>query len=818
LKLKMLQLPTHADVVVIGGGIAGCSTAYHLARDYKLNVVLLEQNVLTSGSTWHAAGLVGQLRNSAAITQLLKYSVGLYKDLHAETGLDTGWKMTGCLRLACNEDRWIEFKRLATTARSFGMEMQLLSPAEAQKYFPLMRVDDLIGVSYLPTDGHASPSDITAALVKAGRARGVRVFEGCGVQAFRIAGRQILSAQTTSGEIFAEKFVICGGMWSRQLAAKAGALVPLIPVKHQYVITEKIAGLDKDAPTIRDPDRRTYFKEEVGGLAFGGYEPNPKAWDTDDVPSDHEFRLFDDDWPHFEQHVGEAIARIPAIEKAGIKKMINGAESFTPDGNFILGRAPERHNLYLGCGFNAYGIAAGGGAGWALADWIARGEAPMDLWPVDIRRFSASQCTVDFVRNRTLESYAKHYAVAFPHEEHVQGRGQLKSPLYSILKNRGAVWGSKLGWERANWFAEAGKGATDKYSMGRQNWFEPVAQEHLGVRTAAGLFDQSSFSKFEVIGAKAAKFLSWVCANDVLKPIGSIIYTQMLNARGCIECDVTVMRLAADRFYLVSGTGFRTHDFAWMIDQAGTKFDVTIKDVTEDYSTLVLMGPRSREILSAITTSDISNAAFPFGYIKNIDIDGVQLRSGRITYVGELGYELHLHHAFAEHIFSRIEAAGKPFGLKLCGYRAIESLRLEKGYRAWGTDITSNDTPLEAGLGFALKLKSAKDFIGRKAVIAAMNQPMKKLMTGFMTEREDIILVGRETILRDGQFAGYLTSGGYGHTVKKPIGYGYIRNAGGVDRDYVHSGHYELVVASEIVKATPFFGALFDPKNERVRC
>ena len=485
------MIPDRADIVVIGGGIVGCSTAYHLARDHKANVILLEQNALTSGSTWHAAGLVGQLRSSASITQVLKYSVDLYKKLEGETGLATGWKMTGCLRLACNDDRWIEYKRLATTARSFGMEMHLLSPAEVKALWPLMSVDDLVGASFLPSDGQANPSDIAQSLAKGARMHGAKLFERVGVTGFELNNRRVSAVLTTQGRIACDKVVNCAGQWARQAGALAGVSVPLQPVKHQYVITERIDGLAPDAPTIRDPDRRTYFKEEVGGLVMGGYEPNPVAWTLDDVPSDFEFRLFEDDWDHFEQHMIHAMTRVPALERAGIKKMINGPESFTPDGNFILGRAPELDNFFLGCGFNAFGIASAGGAGWVLAQWVMANEAPLDLWSVDIRRFAEMHGDRAWTCARTLEAYSKHYTIAFPHEEYESGRPRIVSPLYDRLKQRNANFGSKLGWERANWFAPAGAEPQDTYSMGRQNWFAAVGEEHRAVRERAGLFDQS---------------------------------------------------------------------------------------------------------------------------------------------------------------------------------------------------------------------------------------------------------------------------------------------------------------------------------------
>ncbi|WP_287178831.1 FAD-dependent oxidoreductase, partial [Mesorhizobium sp.] len=613
-----MTLPAHAEIVVIGGGIIGCSTAYHLARDHKADVVLLEQGKLTSGSTWHAAGLVGQLRSSASITRVLKYSVDLYKGLEAETGLATGWKMTGCLRLATNADRWIEYKRLATTAKSFGMDMQLLSPAEVKTMWPLLEAGDLVGASWLPTDGQASPSDITQSLAKGARMHGARLFEDVRVTGFDMKDGRITAVKTNKGDIACGKVVNCAGQWARQVGALAGINVPLQPVKHQYIVTERIDGLATDAPTIRDPDRRIYFKEEVGGLVMGGYEPNPQGWTTDlpggDVPDDWEFRLFDDDYDHFEQHMNQAIARVPALETVGVKQMINGPESFTPDGN---------------------------------------------LWVVDIRRFSDLHRDRPWVRDRTLEAYGKHYTIGFPHEEYVTGRPRIVSPLYERLQKQRAVFGSKLGWERPNWFAPEGVEPKDIYSMGRQNWFAPVGDEHRHVREHVGIFDQSSFAKFELSGADALKALDWICANDVAKPVGRLTYTQLLNTRGGIEADLTVARLGEERFYVVTGTGFRTHDFSWIGDHVGKELDVTLTDVTEDFGTLSLMGPRARDVLAAVTDADVSNTAFPFGHVREISIAGHTVRALRVTYVGELGWELHVPIAAAGEIFDALMAAGE---------------------------------------------------------------------------------------------------------------------------------------------------------------
>jgi 4-methylaminobutanoate oxidase (formaldehyde-forming) len=812
-----MQLPDHSDIVVIGGGIIGCSTAYHLARDHGANVVVLEQGQLTCGSTWHAAGLVGQLRSSASITQVLKYSVDLYRRLADETGLETGWKMTGCLRLACNEDRWTEYKRLATTAGSFGMEMHLISPQEVKAMWPLLDVSDLVGASFLPTDGQASPSDITQSLAKGARMHGAQIFEDVRVTGFAMNEDRITRVETDRGDIACHKVVNCAGQWARQIGQMAGITVPLQPVKHQYLVTDKIDGLTPDTATIRDPDRRTYFKEEVGGLVMGGYESNPISWTTGDVPSDFQFQLFDDDWDHFEQHMVQAIDRIPALSKCGIKQMINGPESFTPDGNFILGDAPQCRNMYVGAGFNAFGIASGGGAGWVLADWVVNEEAPMDLAVVDIRRFSDLHNDRDWVRVRTLEAYGRHYAVGYPHAEYESGRPRIVSPLYQRLKDRRAVFGSKLGWERPNWFAPETMEPNDANAMGRQNWFDAVGDEHRHVRSAAGVFDQSSFAKFELTGADAAKALEWICANRLSKSDGRLTYTQMLNKKGGIECDLTVARLAEDRFYIVTGTGFRTRDGAWIRNHISGGLEARLTDVTEAFATLSLMGPSARRILQAMTETDCSNEAFPFGHVRMMQMAGTAVRAMRVTYVGELGWELHIPVLQAVTVFDALMQAGEPHALKPVGYRALESLRLEKAYRAWGSDITPNDSPFEAGLGWAVKLNTDIDFLGRSAAEVAASRIPKKQLVCFTLDNAETVLLGRETILRNGELAGYLTSGGFGYTVGKPVGYGYVHDGEGVDETYLLEGTYELVVAQARLPARIHLDPLYDPGSKRVR-
>ncbi len=811
----MATLPTSARVVIIGGGIVGCSTAYHLAQLGWRDVLLLERAKLTSGSTWHAAGLVGQLRASANVTRLLKYSVELYGRLEAETGQATGWKMNGGLRLACNEERWTEVKRQATTAHSFGLEMHLLSAREAYDLWPLMEVSDVVGAAFLPTDGQANPSDIAQALAKGARQGGVAIVEDCPVTGVRTAEGRVAGVETPLGTVAAEVVVDCAGQWAREVGRLAGVNVPLVSVQHQYLITEPIAGVTGALPTLRDPDRLVYFKEEVGGLVMGGYERNPLPWAEDGIPEGFHFSLLDNDIDHFEPLMEQALARVPALAEAGVKQMINGPESFTPDGNFILGEAPELKNFYVGAGFNAYGLAAGGGAGKALAEWIAEGEPPMDLWPVDIRRFGRPHGSIDWVRARTLEAYGKHYTMAWPFEEHDSARPTRVSPLYAALSEQGACFGEKLGWERPNWFAQRGESPRDVYSFGRQNWFAAVGEEHRAVRERVGLFDQSSFAKFLMVGRDAAKALSWISAGRVERPVGRLAYAQMLNARGGIECDLTVARIAEDRFYIVTGTGFATHDFSWIERHIPDDCQASLVDVTSAYATLSLLGPCARDLLSRVTDADLSNEGFPFASVRTIDIAGAAVTALRITYVGELGWELHVPSEHAPAVYGRLREAGADLGLANAGYRAIETLRLEKGYRAWGSDIGPDYTPLEAGLGWAVKLKSNLPFLGREALSAQAARPLEKRLACFTVADPGVVLLGRETIYRDGARVGWLTSAGWGYTVEKNIGYGYVRNAEGVDDDHLFGGRYELEVAGERVPCEIHGQALYDPAMER---
>ena len=812
------QLPKQAKIVIIGGGIIGCSTAYHLAEMGCNDVVVIEKGKLTSGSTFHAAGLVGQLRTNANITQLLGYSVELYQSLEAKTGLATGWKMNGGLRLACNQQRWTEVKRQATTAHSFGLDMHLLTPREAQDLWPIMDISDLVGAAFLPTDGQANPSDITQSLASGARKNGVQIFEDTEVTGFDFNGDSISGVQTDRGNINCATVVICAGQWSRALGQLAGVNVPLVSVQHQFLVTDKVPQVTPDLPTLRDPDRLTYFKEDVGGLVMGGYEPNPIPWAQDGIPHGFNFTLLDNDWDHFEPLLQQAIERVPSLADVGIKQMTNGPESFTPDGNFILGEAPERKNVFVGAGFNAFGIASGGGAGMALAEWVLKGEPPFDLWAVDICRFGRPHADVEWVRKRTLEAYSKHYTMAWPFEENNSCRPCRRSPLYETLKAQGACFGEKLGWERPNWFAPEGQAAKDEYSFERQNWFTAVGAEHRAARERVAIFDQSSFAKFRLQGTDAVRALSWICANDIDTAVGSVVYTQMLNQHGGIECDLTVMRIAEDEFYLVTGTGFVTHDFNWINRNIPADCDdLQFEDVTSNWAVMSLMGPRARDLLQPLVGEDISNSTFAFATMRELAISGAMLRVLRVSYVGELGWELHVPVENAATVYELIMQSGKEHGIANAGYRAIESLRLEKGYRAWGADIGPDYTPLEAGLGWAVNLNNERSFIGREAFLAQKQKPLGKSLAAFTVADKKVVLLGRETIFRDGERVGWLSSAGWGYTLETNIGYGYVRRAEGVDKDFLLAGNYELEVATERVPCEIHLQPLYDPKMERIK-
>jgi len=811
------QFPSQARVVIIGGGIIGCSVAYHLAAMGEKDVLLLERNKLTSGSTWHAAGAIGQLRASANITRLLGHSVELYDRLEAETGQATGWVRNGSLRLARTPERRAEFERAATTARSFGLEFDMIGPGEVAQRVPFLDLDGVESAAFVPSDGVGNPSDITMALARGARMKGARILEDCRVTGIETGDETVKAVVTDRGRIACEAVINCGGIWAPELGRMAGVNVPLQPAYHQYFVTQAIEGLERHIPTIRDPDLQTYFKEDVGCLQIGGYEFNPIPFDVPSIPDGHEFKLMEPDTGHFEPLMLNAMKLVPALETVGVKAWFNGIEAFTEDGMFILGEAPEIRNYFVGAGFNAFGIASGGGAGRALAEWVLEGEPSFDLWAADIRRFGGLHRSRRTVMARSLEGQAAHYAMGWPHHESLAARPLRRSPLYGTLREQGACFGSKLGWERANWFAPEGTAPEDIPSFDHPNWVPHVAAEHRAVRGAAGIFDQSSFSKFIIEGPDAEAELQRLCANDMARKPGSVIYAQMLNRRGGIEADVTFSRLAQDRYYMVTGTGYGPHDAAHLRRNLRRDARVTLREVTSCNATLSVMGPKTREVLQPLAEADLSNAAFPFATCQQIFVAGAPVIAVRITFVGELGWELHVPAEYALTLYEAIRREGAAHGLVNAGYRAIDSLRLEKGYRLWAADIGPDFTPFEAGLGFAVRLGKGPDFIGREALLAARNGPLRRRLLGF-TADPSVVLLGRETIYRNGRRVGWLSSGGLGHGIGRAIGLGYVRSEEGLDDDEaLLAGEYELEVRTRRVPAVAHLAPLHDPKGERIR-
>ncbi|MBU1184542.1 MAG: FAD-dependent oxidoreductase, partial [Proteobacteria bacterium] len=763
-----------AQVVIIGGGIVGCSIAYHLTKLGWSDVLIIEKGELTSGSTWHAAGLVGQLRSHRNVTRMLQYSVSLYETLEAETGLTTGWKRCGCLHLAGTEARLFELKKGATTARSFGLEMHMITLEEALKLFPILDMDGIIGAAFMPSDGQADPSGLTMALAKGATNRGAAVEQKTLVTGFQITDNRIQAVVTDRGTVRCETLVNAAGMWGRDIGRMMGVNIPLVPFQHQYLVTETIEGLPPDLPTLRDKDSLLYYKEEVGGLVMGGYERDGIPWAVKGIPKGFTQELLEADFDHFEPISEAAIKRTPCLKDAGIARLVNGPEAFTPDGNCMLGPAPELDNCFVAAGFNAFGIAAGGGAGRMLAEWIVEGEPSLNIWPLDIRRFGQHHKSLKYNVERTKEIYGKHYTISWPYEEHDSARGVKRSPLYHLLKGKGAVYGSKFGWERANWFAPPGVEPEDRLTFGIPNWFEHVASEHKAAREAVVLIDQSSFSKFEVTGPGALSFLNHVAAGNMDRPVGATTYTQLCNNRGGIEADITVSRVAENRFFIVTGTAFGVHDLIWLKKHLPQDGSAALRDVTSSFAMINVCGPLSRTLLMRVSDDDFSNETFPFGQCREVVIDYAPVLALRVTYIGELGYELYLPPEYACHFYETLWAAGQDLGIKNAGYRAIDSLRLEKGYCYWSAEVSPDYSPYDAGIGFAVDLDKGS-FIGRESLVKIkLEGPKWKLCTFTLNHDEPKLLSGGETISCRGKVVGVVSSGGYGHTVKKNIALGYL--------------------------------------------
>ncbi|WVT75644.1 FAD-dependent oxidoreductase (plasmid) [Sinorhizobium chiapasense] len=812
------EFPTQAQVVIVGGGIIGCSVAYHLTKLGWRDVILLEQGQLSGGTTWHAAGLVGQLRSQANMTGLIKYSTKLYSELEAETGLATGWKNCGSLSVARSAERMTVLKRTAASARAQGVEIEVISPREAQDLWPVMAIDDLVGAVWLPGDGKANPTDLTQSLAKGARSRGARIFERVRVTGISVRNGAVTAVETDRGAITAEIVVNCAGQWARKVGQMCGVTVPLHSAEHMYIVTGRIDGVHPDLPVMRDPDGYIYFKEEVGGLVMGGFEPEAKPWGMAGIPDDFEFALLPDDWDQFEILMHNALQRVPQLATSEVKKFYNGPESFTPDNNFILGEAPELRNFFVGAGFNSMGIASAGGAGRALAEWIVNRAPTMDLWPVDIRRFASFNNNPRWLHDRVKETLGLHYAMPWPNRELDTARPFRRSPLYDRLAAKRACFGSKMGWERANWFAAEGERPVTEYAFGRQNWHEAVKREMKATREAAGIFDQTSFAKLLVQGRDAVTSLNRICAAEVDVEIGRSVYTGLLNERGGYESDLTVMRLAADRFLLITGSAQAVHDADWICKNVAAEAHVTLTDVTSAYAVLALMGPKSRDVLSRLTSADLSNEGFPFATIREIDIGYATAYANRMTYVGELGWELIVPTEFAVGVYEALHAAGRDFGLTDCGYYALEALRLEKGYRAWSRELTPDVNPCEAGLAFAVAVDRAGGFIGREAYLAAKvkGSPSRRILQ-FTVDDPLPMLWGGELILRDGKPVGEVRSAAYGHTLGRSVALALIEHAAGVDRAFVESGRFEVELAGDRFPVTAHLTAAYDPKAVRVK-
>ncbi|QZY48340.1 MULTISPECIES: GcvT family protein [Mycolicibacterium] len=817
-------LPARAQAVIIGGGVIGTSVAYHLTKLGVTDVVLVEQGQLSSGTTWHAAGLVGQLRASEGMTRLVQYSTALYSELENETGLSAGYKQCGGVTVARTEDRMVQLRRTAANAEAFDLQCELLTPAQALDHYPVMRVDDLVGAIWLPADGKANPTDLTFALAKGARTRGCRIVEKTRVLDVLLADGAVTGVRTDAGDIEAEIVVNCAGQWAKQVGAMAGVNVPLHSAEHFYVVSEKIDGVHPDLPILRDPDGYTYFKEEVGGLVIGGFEPEAKPWVSPDaIPYPFEFQLLDEDWEHFEILMNSALLRIPALETTGIKKFYNGPESFTPDNQFILGEAPECRNFFVGAGFNSVGIATAGGAGRALAEWIVNGAPTTDLTGVDIRRFAPFNGNNRWLHDRVAEVLGIHYEIPWPNREMKTARPFRRSPVHHLLDAAGANFGSRMGWERANFFAPPGEEPVIDYSWGKPNWLDWSAAEQASTRTGVTVFDQTSFSKYLLVGGDAEAALQWLCTADVGVEVGRSVYTGMLNARGTYESDVTVTRTGQDEYLIVSSAATTERDKDHIRSQIRRRWpdgaNTHLVDVTSAYAVFGVMGPRSREVLSALTDADLSDAAFPFGTSRQISLGYATVRATRITYVGELGWELYVPAEFAVGVYEDLLAAGQRHGVARGGYYAIESLRLEKGYRAFGRELTPSENPVEAGLLFACKLKTDIAFLGRDAVERARTEGPRRRLVSFRVDSPEPMLWGGELILRDGAVAGQATSAAWGQTVGAAVGLAYLRSGDGavVDPDWVRSGSYQINVGGALYPITVSLRPLYDPTGDRVR-
>ncbi|MBO9401063.1 FAD-dependent oxidoreductase [Shimia sp. R9_3] len=815
----MADLPNKARVVIIGGGVVGCSVAYHLTKLGWKDVVLLERKQLTSGTTWHAAGLIAQLRATANMTKLAKYSQELYGNLEAETGVATGFKRCGSITVALTEERKEEIYRQAAMARAFGVEVEEISPAEVKARYEHLNIEDVKAGVWLPLDGQGDPANIALALAKGARQGGAIVKERIKVTNIAKSGRKVTGVDWVSddgnaqGHIACDMIVNCAGMWGHEVGRMAGANVPLHACEHFYIVTEGIQGLTQ-MPVLRVPDECAYYKEDAGKILLGAFEPNAKPWGMNGIPDSFEFDQLPEDFDHFEPILEAACNRLPMLAEAGIHTFFNGPESFTPDDAYHLGLAPEMDNVWVAAGFNSIGIQSAGGAGMALAQWMNDGDRPFDLGDVDISRMQPFQGNKTYLFERSKETLGLLYADHFPYRQKATARGVRRTPFHHHLKEQGAVFGELAGWERANWFANEGQEREYQYTWKRQNWFENSAAEHRAVRENVGMYDMSSFGKIRVDGPDAEAFMNYVGGGDYSVPNGKIVYTQFLNRSGGIEADVTVTRLTETAYLVVTPAATRLADQTWMQRHKGN-FNVVITDVTAGEGVLAIMGPNARTLLEKVSPADFSNATNPFGTAQEIELGMGLARAHRVTYVGELGWEIYVSSDMAGHAFETLWDAGQDMGLKLCGMHMMDSCRIEKGFRHFGHDITCEDHVVDAGLGFAVKTDKA-DFIGKEAVIARKESGPKNRLLQFKLTEAEPLLFHNEPILRDGEYVGYLSSGNYGHTLGAAVGLGYVPCEGEKAADVLAST-YEIDVMGTRIRAEASLKPMYDPKSERVK-
>jgi 4-methylaminobutanoate oxidase (formaldehyde-forming) len=816
-----VQIPERASAVIIGGGVIGSSVAYHLAKQGWTDVVLLERQQFGCGTTWHAAGLVGTMRANESQARLCEYSMAVLTELEQETGQSTGFKQVGSLSIAHSVARFEELKRVASMNNAFGVtQVDIVTPDEIKALYPFVETGDLLGGSWVAQDGTASPVDVTSSFVKGARQRGVKCLEGVKVTAINQANGRVTGVVTDQGQIATDFVVNCAGLWGREVGKMAGVSVPLHACEHYYALTEKQDDIPSDLPVLRDHDRCAYYREDAGSLLVGAFEPNAIPWGQDGIPDDFAFEELeghgDDQFMPVLEH---AMYRVPFLQEVGWRKFFCGPESFTPDDQFHMGESPELKNFYVACGLNSVGIQTSGGLGRALAEWMDLGYAPMDLWGNDIRRMFPFQSTQHYIENRVSETLGLLYENHYPYRQMTTARNIRHSPLHEKLAAHNACFGEAAGWERPNWFAPEGVEAKYEYSFGKQNWFEYNAAEHKAAREKVVLFDQSSFAKYLVQGRDSCKVLQRISSANVDVEIGKMVYTHWLNDRGGIEADLTVTRIAEDQYWVVSGAGQSVKDINWLKRNIGEAEFCCVSDITNAWAVLGVMGPDSRALLSDTLSHDMSTENFPFGSFQQVELGASRAYAARVSYVGELGWELYVPVDQARHGFDFLWDKGQNHGLKMAGMHTLDTCRIEKKFVHYGHDVAEVDTPLECGMAFVCDLEKDIPFIGRDAILKQKESKsfMRKRLVQFLLKDPEVMLYSHEPIIRDGKIVGHLTSGNYGHTLGGSVGLGYIEVKDDVTKDYLNAGTIEIEVGGTRVPAEATLSAMYDPRAERMR-